>query len=87
MTPDEFIAVCYRHQQGSFFPQEIMSRVMDELSLPAGEAVTLLEQCLAKGWLSTAGVRPARFLSPERVEYFPVILSARALALLGANHG
>jgi len=82
LTATEFLAVLYRHQQRCFFPHEVMNGVMEELSLPAGEAVTLLEQCLAEGWLAVSGFRPARFLVPERVSLFPVVLSASALALL-----
>ena len=82
LTPEEFLAALYRQQQGCFFPDAIMGRVMEDLSLPAGEAVTLLEKCLASGWLAVSGFRPARYLVPERVGIFPVVLSASALALL-----
>ena len=82
MDAEEFLAALYRHQQGCFFPDAIMGRAMEELSLPAGEAVALLEKCLASGWLSVSGFRPARYLAAERVSMFPVVLSASALALL-----
>ncbi|MDA8333772.1 MAG: hypothetical protein M0Z41_02095 [Peptococcaceae bacterium] len=82
MTGEEFLAALYRHQQGCFYPDAIMGRVMEELSLPPGEAAALLEKCLVEGWLAVPGFRPARYLAPERVHAFPVVLSARALALL-----
>lgn len=82
LTAAEFLAVLYRHQQGSFFPYEIMVRVMEELSLPPEDAAALLNECLAEGWLVGRGFKPARFLVPERVGRFPVVLSASALVFL-----
>jgi|GEM_PF-4151331 len=85
MTAEEFLAVLYRHQQGCFFPNQIMDGVVAELSLSGEEAVDLLEQCLARGWLVMRGYKPDRYLTPGQVCRFPVVLSAPALALLRGN--
>jgi hypothetical protein len=80
MSTEEFLAVLYRHQQGCFFPNEIMDGVMEELALSAEEAVALLRECLDRGWLVMRGYKPERYLTHDRVSRFPVVLSAEALA-------
>jgi len=81
----EILNELYTAQKCSFFLEELMGKVMDNLNINGEEAVQIVEFLIAEGLINTKSFMPKYFLRPDRIRMFPVVLTAKAITLLNAR--
>jgi len=76
------LAVFYKLQKRNYPAEEIMPRAMEELKLSEEEAVQLIRDLIARGWLVSRGILTRYFFQPGKIYNFPVIVAAAGLETL-----
>ncbi len=81
----EILNELYTAQKCSFFLEEVMGTVMDNLNIDGEEAVQIVKLLINEGFINTKSFMPKYFLRPDRIRMFPIVLTARAITFLNTN--
>jgi hypothetical protein len=79
---EKILRELYTAQKCTFFLEDAMGRIMDRFGFTEQEAIDIAKLLMEKGLVSTKAFLPATFLRPKYIRMFPVVLTAKALALL-----
>lgn len=86
LSLDEILSELYMAQKCTFFLEDMVGRVIDQMGLTDDEAIAVMKVLVEKGYVSTKSFLPATFLNHKYIRYFPVVLSSKAIALLKKNN-
>lgn len=75
----KMLADVYQATKYCFFSDDVVPKVMENMSLSEGETIELLKTFISRGWLNTKGFKPGFFLRPGFVCGFPVIITSLGL--------
>lgn len=79
---EKILRELYEAQKCTFFLEDAMGRVIDKLGLSEEEAIQIARVLADNNYITTKSFLPATFLRPNFIRNFPVVLSAKAIALL-----
>ena len=72
----------YHAQKCTFFLEDAMGKVIDNLGLSEQQAIEIVKILIAKKLITTSSFLPATFLRPGYIRMFPVVLSNKAITIL-----
>lgn len=72
----------YQAQKCTFFLEDAMGKVIDNLGLSEQQAIDLTKLMIEKKLITTNSFLPATFLRPKYIRMFPVVLSTKAISMI-----
>ncbi|SFF99738.1 hypothetical protein SAMN05660649_00405 [Desulfotomaculum arcticum] len=85
MEPEELEKVLrelYHAQKCTFFLEDAMGKVIDNLGLSEQQAIDITKLLIEKKLITTNSFLPATFLRPKYIRMFPVVLSTKAITMM-----
>lgn len=72
----------YDMQMRHFFADDLMSDLLDKLSIDETEAILLISELLDRGWVKCIGGKQKFFLRPGYLTGLPVVLTSSGLSVV-----
>ncbi|WP_347491140.1 hypothetical protein [Desulfoscipio sp. XC116] len=79
---EKILRELYNAQKCTFFLENAMDKIMNQFSLSEQQAIELAKILMDKNLISTNAFLPATFLRPQHIRSFPIVLTAKAIAIL-----
>ncbi|WP_027364151.1 hypothetical protein [Desulfotruncus alcoholivorax] len=90
MEPEELylekiLRELYHAQKCTFFLEDAMGKVIDNLGLSEQQAIDITKLLIEKRLITTNSFLPNTFLRPKYIRMFPVVLSTKAINMIKDN--